>query len=79
MSGEQHLMASAVLRGQGKFSEALAEIENNLASFDEVTIVPALLQALYAAEAAGDGAKAARLGAQLVKHDPNIPSLKKYL
>jgi hypothetical protein len=61
MSGERHLKASVILRGQGSFSEAIAEIEDHLASFDEVTLIPALLQALYAAEGAGDREKAAAL------------------
>jgi hypothetical protein len=79
MSGEQHIKASARLRGQGKYVEALAEIENNLASFDDITIVPALLQALYAAEATGDASKAQDIASELQKHDPDIPSVKKYL
>lgn len=79
MSGEEHLKASAVLRGQGRFSEALSEIENNRSSFDEITLVPALLQALYAAHEAGDTEKARALATELAKHDPNIPNVKKYL
>jgi len=79
MSGEEHLKASAMLRGQGRFAEAVAEIENNIATFDEVTIVPALLQALYAAHEGGNPDKARALAQQLAKYDPNIPSVKKYL
>jgi hypothetical protein len=79
MSGEEHLKASAMLRGQSRFAEAVAEIENNIATFDEVTIVPALLQALYAAHEGGNPDKARALAQQLAKYDPNIPSVKKYL
>lgn len=79
MSGEEHLKACAILRGQGRFSEAVAEIENNRASFDEITLVPALLQALYAAQEAGDSEKARALAMEIAKHDPNIPTVRKYL
>jgi hypothetical protein len=79
MSGEQHVKASAALRGRGQFAEALAEIEDNLASFDDITIVPALLQALYAAKSAGDTTKAQEIARQLAQHDPDIPSIKEFL
>jgi len=79
MSGKKHVLESAALRGKGKFSEAVAEIEDNIKSFDEVTIVPALLQAFYAAKAAGDVQKAKEIAGKLAKHDPDIPSIKEFL
>ncbi len=79
MSGRKHVLTSAALRGQGKFAEAIAEIEDNIKSFDEVMMVPALLQALYAAKAAGNVKKSRELARQLAKHDPDIPSIKEFL
>lgn len=79
MLGEQHVKNSAALRSQGKLAEALAEIEANLASFDDTTLVPALLQAIYAAKAAGNLAKAREIARKLAQHDPDIPSIKEFL
>ncbi len=79
MAGKKHVEASATLRGEGKFSEAIAEIEDNIKSFDDIMIVPALLQALYAAKEAGNTKKARELARKLVQHDQNIPSLKEFL
>jgi hypothetical protein len=78
MSGRKHVLASAELRGKGKFVKAIAEIEENISSFDEVTIVPALLQAIYAAKAAGLTKKAKHFAEQLAKHDPDIPNIKEF-
>lgn len=79
MSGEQHVKASAALRGQGKYAEAIAEIEDNLSAFDDVSLVPALMQALYAAKAAGDTSKAREIAQQIALHDPDVPSIKEFL
>jgi hypothetical protein len=79
MSGEQHIKASVALRGQGRFSDAIAEIETHLASFDDITLVPALLQALYAAKEMGNTQKARELAQQLAKHDPGLPSIQEFL
>ena len=79
MSGKKHVTASAALRGEGKFSEAIAEIEDNIKSFDDVMIVPALLQAVYAAKEAGDKKRARELAQQLAKHDPDLPSIREFL
>jgi len=79
MSAQDHIHRSAALRGLRKFSDAIAEIENNLHLFDDITIVPALLQAFYAAHEAGDVSKAKGLACEIAKRDPNIPSIKTYL
>lgn len=79
MSAADHIKKSAALRGKGQFDEAIAEIENNRASFDEITIEVALLQAIYAAAEKGDDAKAKSLAQELATYDPDIPTVKKYL
>ncbi len=79
MSSRKHVLTAAALRGKGKFAEAIAEIEDNIKSFDEETMVPALLEALYAAKEAGDVKKARELAQQLAIHDPDIPSIKEFL
>jgi len=79
MSGKKHVMKSSELRGKGRFSEAIKEIEDNLSEIDDITMVPALLVALYAAMDKGDTAKAKELAARLVKHDPDIPTVKVFL
>jgi hypothetical protein len=48
-------------------------------SRQEETVVPALLQAFYAAHEAGDVSKAKELACEIAKRDPNIPSIKIYL
>ena len=79
MTGQKHILESARLRGQGNAKDALDEIEQNLDSFDDVTMVPALLQGIYAAEALGDKKKAESIAQELHTIDPDIPTLKKYL
>jgi hypothetical protein len=79
MSGEEHVRASARLRGERKFKEAIAVIESNRASFDDVSTIPALLQAFYAAREAGDSTKAREIAQELVKYDPEIPTIRKFL
>jgi uncharacterized protein HemY len=77
MLGEQHVKNSVALRAQGKFLEAIAEIETN--SFDDMIRVPALLQAQYAAHEMGDQEKAKEIAWKLKNFDPDIPTVKKYL
>jgi hypothetical protein len=77
--GRKHILTAAWLRGQGRFTEAIAEIENNFASFDEIMIVPALLQALYAANENNDHPKAREIAQKLAKHDPKVRSVKDFL
>lgn len=79
MAGKNHVLQSAALRGRGAFADAVAEVENNRAAFDEYTLIPALLQAFYAADEGGLHAKAKALAKEIVEQDPDIPSIKKYL
>ena len=79
MSGAEHVRRAAALRGQKKFPEAIAEIESNRAVFDDISTVPALLQAFYAAREGKNEEKAKSIAAELVKLEPGIPSLKGYV
>jgi hypothetical protein len=79
MSGENHIKASADLRVQLKLQEAIDEICNNKQNFDDTTLVPALLQAFYAAHQIPDKDMAKALAQELSQHDPDIPSIQNYL
>lgn len=79
MTARQHIQKSAALRGQRKFAEAIAEIENNRSSFDDISLLPALLQAFSAAHEAGDKKAAQSYAEEIKKIDPDVPSIQSYL
>lgn len=79
LTAKQHIQKSAALRGQKKFGEAIAEIENNRSSFDDISLLPALLQAFKAAHEAGNEQAAQSYAKEIRKIDPDVPSIQSYL
>ncbi|WP_065331148.1 hypothetical protein [Tritonibacter mobilis] len=79
MPTKQHILKSAALRGQRKFDDAISEIENNRSSFDDISLLPALLQAFYAAHEAGDKQAAQIYAEQIKTIEPDVPSIQSYL
>lgn len=75
----KHLEHSTILRAQGNYIEAVAEIENNLSSFDELERQPALIQAFYAAKEGSLNKKARELARIIAQEDPDLPSIQNYL
>jgi tetratricopeptide (TPR) repeat protein len=68
-----------ILRGQGKFAEAINLLEPKLNDIDDDGKVVALLQLMYVANDAGLDEKALEFATQLAKLDSEIPSVKKVL
>jgi len=79
MSDKVILGQAAVLRGQGKFKEAIDLVESKRDSFEPHLLVLALLQAFYAAVEMKDDAKARVLAHEIAMTDPMMPSIKNYL
>jgi len=69
----------AVLRGRGRFDQAIALVEPQLSNMEKAAQVDALLQLLYAAHEAGYKDKTLHFAQELAKLDPEIPSVKKVL
>ncbi|PLA75492.1 hypothetical protein CYQ88_00555 [Hydrogenovibrio sp. SC-1] len=69
----------AILRGQGKFIEAIDLLEPKLNDIDNDGKVVALLQLVYVANDAGLNDKTLEFAKLLAKLDPEIPSVKKVL
>jgi hypothetical protein len=59
--------------------DAIAEIEQNRSNLDDITTVPGLLQAFYAAQQLQDDSKAQGFARELVKLEPGLPSIQKHL
>jgi hypothetical protein len=70
---EEIVKQSATLRVQGKFQEAIQLIELNLNQFDEITLLPALLNGYYAAQGANDHSKEKSFAKLIASEDPNVP------
>lgn len=79
MAGEDHTRKAAAFRGKRDFEAAIAVIEDNRASFDEITIVPALLEAFYAAVEGELSDKARELAKELAALAPELPSIQRFL
>ncbi len=79
MDARDHILRSAALRGQGDFKAAIDEIETNRSKFDDISLLPALLQALYAAHERNDYAVARGYVDEILKIDPHIPNINHYL
>lgn len=79
MSGEKIIIQSSVLRGQGRYDEAINIIESNIGIIDDDIKVNAWLEALYAAEEKGAQQQAKEYALLIANKDPNIPSIKKYM
>lgn len=75
----QLLGQCAVLRGRGRFDEAIALVEPQLGSMEQAAQEVALLQLLYAANEAGYRDKTIHFAQELAKLEPEIPSVKKVL
>lgn len=79
LAGENHVKASAALRGQRRYEEAIAEIENNRDAIDEDILLPALMQAFYAAKEGQIADRVRQYAQEIALHDPDIPSIQGYL
>ena len=79
VSAQDHINRSAALRAKGDYFLAALEIENNRDKFDDVSILPALLQAFYAAKEAGDRSEAENYAREIAAHDPEVPSIQDFL
>lgn len=69
----------AVLRGLGRFDEAITLVEPRLNDMEQAARTVALLQLLYAAHEAGYADKTRHYAEETAKIDPGIPSVKKVL
>jgi len=79
MTGEQLIRKAAAMRGNGNYQDAINEIDGNRTAFDTVTLVPALLQAFYAAQQLGDTDQATALAKELASLEPMLPSIQRFL
>jgi hypothetical protein len=70
---------AAALRGRNENREAIELVLSNQALLDDITRVPALLQALYAAEAEGLSDKAKEIAQLIAQEEPDMPTIRKYL
>jgi hypothetical protein len=70
---------AAMLRGAKQFQDAISLIESNLSQLDCDTIVPALLQAFYAATEMKDNGKAMLFAMAIASKEPEMPSIQEYL
>ncbi len=73
--------ASAALRGQGRFDEAIALVEAHLAEgkSDPDYWINLHLEVFYAAVEAGDTTRATRYALLLHQRDPELPSIQRFL
>ena len=69
----------AILRGQGRFSDAIALLEPQVANLEADAQEVALLQLIYAASEAGLRQKTIEFARKLAELDPDIPAVKKVL
>lgn len=74
--GEDLVKESAKLRGQGNVQQAYDLIMDDLDAFNDITLLPALIQALYAAKELGDQAKMLEVAKLIYAEDPNVPSIR---
>jgi len=79
LSGENIIRESAVLRGQGKFEDAITLIESNIDSIDADIKLNAWLEAFKAAKEKGDAAQTKKFALLVASEDPEIPSIQEYL
>ena len=79
MTGEEAIKKAAEFRGKGQFQDAIDVIDNNRSSFDDITLLPALMNGLYAAKELGDQEQAKRIAAEIAQIEPELPSIQEYL
>lgn len=79
MPSENIIQQSAVLRGQGKFDEAIDLIETNINSMEPDIKLNAYLEAFKAAKEKGDTSQAKKYALLVAKEDPDVPSIQSYL
>jgi hypothetical protein len=70
---------AALLRGQGRFQEAITLIESNLDQLDNTELVPTLLQAFHAATQMNAHGKARLFAMAIASEDPGITTIESYL
>lgn len=75
-NGDDIVRQAAVLRAQGKFDDAIDLIERQLGALDDVSRIPGLLQAYYAAKQGGFSEKAKQLARLIAKEEPRLPSIQ---
>lgn len=73
------LGTSAILRAQGRFSEAIAVVEASVAEMDDAALVPAYTAIIWAAEEAGFRDKAIEYATRLKALDPSHPAVSRIL
>jgi hypothetical protein len=69
----------AVLRGHGRFDEAIALVEPQIKNMEQAAQEVALIQLIYAASEGGDKTRCLHFARELAKLNPQIPSVKKVL
>jgi tetratricopeptide (TPR) repeat protein len=72
-------LQSAALRGQGRYREAIKVIKDRVEEFNEMFLLAALLEMMYAADEAGFRNEAVGYAQQILDLDPNVPSVKRVL
>ena len=75
MKGSEIIQASAALRGQGKYQEAIDLIEANLPDFDGDIRLNAQFEAFRAAVGAGDAEAAREYATKIAAEEPDRPSI----
>ena len=70
---------SASLRAQGRFNEAIANLEGSLGYMHDDCLTNVYLEIIYSARECGSGDVAKRYARRLQAIDPQIPSVKQIL
>lgn len=79
MTGEQLIRKAAAMRGNRHYQDAINEIESNRAAFDDITMLPALIQAFYAAKELGDDDQARKYAREISILEPELPSIQSFI
>ncbi|MBW3243510.1 hypothetical protein KUV57_12625 [Epibacterium sp. DP7N7-1] len=77
--GEEFIWQSATLRGQNKFDEAIAVIDENMNQISPTIKFNALNEKFQAAREKGDEKLAQKMAREMSKEHPNFPSIQGYL
>lgn len=76
---EQIVYKAAVLLGQQNYAAAIRLVLDSRAQLTDVSRVPALLQAFYAAREGGFSREAREIAAAIAIEEPAMPSIQDYL
>lgn len=79
ITGDKYVLQSAVLRGQGRFDDAIRIIEENIDRIDPDVRVVAWLNAFKAAHEQGDKKRTKRFARNVAELDPDVPNIRDYL